>query len=251
MSKALIKELLQRFFIIHKCGGCREILVYEDRNEALCQSCALAFRVAKTESCPICLQSASECSCMPRGMEKSGALCLRKLYFYRVERKGAPQNQLVLNMKIDPVRRVADFVAQELWDIVLNELSKAHIPLDRVVLVSVPRGRRARRLQGFDQCAFLCGQISLKYQIPYFSVIKRARRSKEQKTLDRSSRLSNARSAFRLADAEQINGKYVILYDDVVTTGASMAACAELLRRAGAVGVFCISMAQVVQKSAK
>ena len=124
MRDSVIKELFQRFFIIHKCGSCREILRFEERNEALCQSCALAFRVAKTESCPVCQQSVFECTCMPRGLEKAGALCLRKLYFYRAEKRGIAQNKLLLNMKHEPNRRVADFVAQQLVDIIRNELSK-------------------------------------------------------------------------------------------------------------------------------
>ena len=251
MRDFLLKDLFQRFFIIHKCGGCREILKYEERDEALCQSCALSFRVAKTESCPICQQSVFECSCMPRGLERAGALSLRKLYFYRAEKNGASQNKLLLNLKREPNRRVAKFVAQQIFDLIKNELSKLDIPFENVVLVSVPRGRRARRIHGFDQSEFVCGLISLISSIPYFSIIKRTRQGREQKKLDRNKRFRNVRSLFDLRDADAVRGKYVVLYDDVVTTGASMAACAELLRMAGALGVFCTSMAQVPQKSVK
>ena len=251
MRELLLRELFQRFFIIHKCGSCGEILRFEERDEALCTSCALAFRVAKTESCSSCLKSVSECSCMPRGLERTGALCLRKLYFYKAEKGGAAQNRLLLNMKREPNRRVAKFVATELSHIIRDELSSLDIPLEKLLLVSVPRGRRARRRYGFDQSELVCGQLSLVSSIPYAPIIKRTRRAVEQKKLERSKRFLNVHSLFTLTDAEAVGGKYVILYDDVVTTGASMAACAELLKGSGAAGVFCVSMAQVPQNSVK
>ena len=249
MSDCALLELVKRFFIIHKCGSCQEILRYEDRAEALCESCALSFRVAKTESCPNCLKSVSECSCMPRGLEKSGALSLRKLYFYRAEKGGAPQNRLLLNLKRYPNRRVADYVASQIEDLILDETKELELGLDNFVLVNLPRGRRARRRYGFDQAELVCGLLSERSSLSYAPVIKRTRGASEQKKLDGDKRFRNVRSLFKLTDPEAVKGRYVILYDDVVTTGASMAACVKILTGAGAIGVFCISMAQVPNKS--
>ena len=64
-------------------------------------------------------------------------------------------------------------------------------------------------------------------------------------------RLENVRSLFKVSDAEAVKGRYVILLDDVVTTGASMTACTELLKKSGAFGVFCLSMAVTVENSVK
>ena len=249
MSEFVLTELIKRFFIIRKCGSCQEILRYEDRAEALCESCALSLRVAKTESCARCLQSVSECSCMPRGLEKSGALSLRKLYFYRAEKGGLPQNRLLLNLKREPNRRVAGFVARQIEELIRDETEALGQGLENFVLVNVPRGRRGRRRYGFDQAEFVCRLLSECSSIAYAPVIKRTRRATEQKKLDVDKRFRNVRSLFRLTDTEQVRGRYVILYDDVVTTGASMAACVKILTEAGALGVFCVSMAQVPNKS--
>ena len=251
MSNFWFWELFLRFFIIRKCGSCKEILKFEERNEPLCQSCALAIRVAKTESCPDCFKSVSECTCMPRGLEKTGALCLRKLYFYYPEKHSCPQNRFLLNMKREPIKRSADFVAREISDIIGNELSKLDISIEDTVIVSVPRSRHSRSFFGFDQSEIVSARLSLITSIPYHPVIKRRRRATEQKKLDRTKRFRNAGSLFRLTDPLVVERKYVILYDDVVTTGASMAACVELLRKAGVSGVFCVSMAQVPDKSIK
>ena len=44
------REIKDRFFSIRKCIGCGKILEYEERDEIFCESCALAWSVAKTES---------------------------------------------------------------------------------------------------------------------------------------------------------------------------------------------------------
>lgn len=247
----MLKEIFERFFIIHKCGGCGEILPYELRNEALCQSCALAVRIAKTESCSKCSQSVSECACMPRGLEKAGALCLRKLYFYRAEKGRAVPNRLLLYLKREPNKRVAHFVAGELWEVIERELTEIGVTAENMCLVSIPRGRKAHREYGFDQAALVCRHMSEISGVPYLPVIGRVRRAVEQKKLDRGKRFRNVESLFMLKETGPLRGKYVILYDDVVTTGASMAACVKLLSGTGVSGVFCISLAQVPENSVK
>lgn len=245
MGRAFIKELFERFFVINKCGGCREILSYEERGNALCDRCALELRVAKTESCPACLKSAVDCGCMPRILEKKGALCLRKLYFYKAQKSRAAQNRLLLYLKKNPNRRMARFLGEALWDLAHAELSALEATSENTVIVNLPRGRRSKRVYGFDQAELICGELSSVSGVPYVAALKRRRGGREQKHLDRGKRFGNVRSLFTVSSADAVKGKYVILFDDVVTTGASMAACTELLVKCGAAGVICLSVAQV------
>ena len=246
-----LKHIVERFFTVHKCGGCGEILDFEISSNALCYECALRWRVAKTESCPICSQSAFECSCMPKALSKRGVLSLRKLYFYNKKRDKEPQNRLLYHLKKHPNKRMAAFVARELCPIMLSELSVLDATSENTVIVNIPRGRRSKRIYGFDQTALVCGELSDISGITYISAIRRRRSGKEQKDLNSSKRFRNVVSLFEISDADAVKGRYVVLFDDVVTTGASMCACVEILKKAGAVGIFCISMAQVPQNTVK
>ena len=251
MSRELLRELYERFFVINKCGGCSQILAFEDRYDVLCPECALAFRVSKTESCQRCHQSVSECRCMPKILERRGALCLRKLFFYKPQKYKAPQNRMLLSLKRFPNRPLAGFVAEELWEAVKRELSVIDATEENTVIVGVPRGIPSRRAYGYDQSELVGRELSRVSKIPYAVAIGRRWGGRVQKRLDRKMRLENVRSLFKVADAEAVKGRYVILLDDVVTTGASMTACTELLKKSGAFGVFCLSMAVTVENSVK
>ncbi len=240
------REFFDRFLIVRKCAGCGEILSYEQCHEAFCASCQLRWRVAKTENCKTCFRPAVECTCSPKGLSESGALCLRKLIFYRAERSGEAENRLIYDLKHRPSKRRADFVAEELSSAVMEELSVLGVtdPEKDVVIVSVPRGTRARIDYGFDQSELIAGSLARRLDIPYVPAIARRRGGREQKKLGRERRFRNVSHLFFLKEAETVRGKCVLLFDDVVTTGASMAACVSLLRNADVQSVICLCIAQ-------
>ena len=220
-----LREFLDYYVYVQKCGGCGEILPDERKQTAFCSACHLRWTVAKTENCANCFRPAVECTCMPKGLSSVGALCLRKLIFYHTERGEQPQNKLIYFLKRNPNRRMARFVAEELKGAILTELEvlgKKDLASE-CVLVSVPRGRLARNTYGFDQAELVCRELSACVGIPFARVIRRRMGGKEQKRLSRDRRFRNIRHLFRLVDAEAVRGKCVLLFDDVVTTGASMA----------------------------
>ncbi len=246
-----IKELYKRFFVIHQCGGCRQILDHEFAYDALCPECRLRWNIAKTESCPICAQSAVECTCMPKVLARSGALTLRKLYFYSDQKEKEPQNKLLYFIKKNPNKRMADFIASELMGQMREELEVLGVEPKDVLLVSIPRGHRSKRIYGFDQSEFICKRLSLLTGTPYLPLLKRRHGGKEQKQLDRKQRLKNMEKLLYIKDSSAAEGKYIILFDDVVTTGAGMSASTAILKKAGAKGVICQCIAQVPEKGKK
>ena len=72
-----------------------------------------------------------------------------------------------------------------------------------------------------------------------------ARRKDRQAGLPFEQRLANVAGAFRVQDPDLIEGRRVLLVDDVITTGATAAACPQALLAAGAESVFAIALATV------
>jgi ComF family protein len=119
------------------------------------------------------------------------------------------------------------------------------------VLVPVPVHAGRRRRRGYDQAELLAQSAAAALNLPCAPILERARATIAQFDLDRSARSLNVAGAFRLrADpagrsaCRPLAGRWIILVDDVVTTGASLAACAVSLLESGAVGVSAITVAR-------
>jgi ComF family protein len=123
------------------------------------------------------------------------------------------------------------------------------------LLVPVPvHADRARR-RGYDQAELIARVAGERLGVPCASILERRRATIAQFDLDRSARATNVAGAFGLRaglpeaiagiPAERaLDGRWVILIDDVVTTGATLSACAETLVAAGALGVSAITVAR-------
>ncbi len=240
-----VREFLDRFVFVRKCGGCGQLLEYDFCKDAFCPACRMKWNQVKVEPCPKCYGAALECACMPKGLSVTGALSLRKLMFYSPRRMGEPQNRMIYRIKHRPSRRISSFLAGELLPAVKEELKALGVDgKTDAVLVSMPRGRRAAATYGFDQSDLLCQALSAQSELPYVPIIRRKRGGKEQKKLGKDRRFRNIQSLFLLDPAFSVSGKYVFLLDDVVTTGASMAAGIHLMKKAGAKAVICLCIAQ-------
>jgi len=112
------------------------------------------------------------------------------------------------------------------------------------VLVPVPASPDRVRERGYDQALLLARVAGRQLRLPVVEAVRRTHETAAQFDLDRSARGTNVRNAFEVAAAEQIRGRWVVLVDDVVTTGATLAACAEALLRAGAKAVSAVTVAR-------
>ncbi len=241
------QEYARKLFLVHKCASCRQVLDVQSFNEALCPECRMGFDVAKTESCPNCFRAAFECTCQPKALSAAGSLCLRKLFFYHAEKDNEPQNKIIYFMKHHKSKRAPHFVASELYRAIDAELGALGIsePDRDVIIVNLPRGKRAVIEYGTDQSFEVCKALSQISGIPHEKLLLRKFGGKEQKKLSAAERKRNVKDLIYLNEklVQKAKGKYVVLFDDVVTTGASMSACLPLLRKIGVKGVICCTLA--------
>jgi ComF family protein len=117
-----------------------------------------------------------------------------------------------------------------------------------VLLVPVPLHRWRLWGRGFNQAALLArGLAKAGHGVLLVDGLERVRATRPSVGLDRAGRAENVKGAFRVRDIEAVQGRRVVLVDDVLTTGATASACAKVLRKAGAAAVDVLTWARVVR----
>jgi ComF family protein len=128
------------------------------------------------------------------------------------------------------------------------------------VLVPVPASPDRVAERGYDQAELIARAAGRVCGLPAHPLLERTRRTTAQFDLDRRSRAGNVAGAFRLrpdalgpgfgsarADrpgSDRLGGTWVVLVDDVLTTGSTLAACARVLLDQGAVAVSAVTVAR-------
>ncbi|WP_042704316.1 ComF family protein [Azospirillum sp. B506] len=122
---------------------------------------------------------------------------------------------------------------------------------DRLLPVPLHRARLFHRR--YNQAALLAQALSRHSGVPVTpDLLQRQRFTPTQGGLDRQGRHRNVKGAFRLRPGqsakEQVTGRRLVLIDDVMTTGATLAECTRVLLRAGAARVDVLTLARVVHR---
>jgi ComF family protein len=112
-------------------------------------------------------------------------------------------------------------------------------------LVPVPIHPQRLRERGYNQASLLAAQLGRVCQLPTTELLVRRRATTRQHRLDRAARLQNLRDAFGVVPDARAP-PVVILVDDILTTSATLEACAAVLRDAGVVRVFGFAVAREV-----
>ena len=117
------------------------------------------------------------------------------------------------------------------------------------LLVPVPVHAERRRRRGYDQAELIATAATQTLRLPISPLLERVRATTAQFDLDRRSRATNVTGAFALRPGgprgpAPLGGRWIVLVDDVVTTGATLSACAAPLLDAGAVGVSAVTVAR-------
>jgi ComF family protein len=128
--------------------------------------------------------------------------------------------------------------------------------LDSPIVTPVPLHASRRRQRGFDQAELLArglvrrlrreGRLGGLQLAP--GSLRRVRATLPQVGLSASARRENVNGVFSVVRPEQVRNRTVVLIDDVMTTGATLSACAAALKQAGASRVLALSLARAAPK---
>lgn len=126
---------------------------------------------------------------------------------------------------------------------ILGDYCKAE-QLSGDAIIPLPLHHKRKQERGFNQSELLAERVASLNRIPLLlGTVERVKYTEQQAHLDAAARRRNMQHAFRWKSA-QAAPKRVLLIDDVLTTGATMAACADALRLAGCQEVRGVALAR-------
>lgn len=218
------------------CAGC------EREGSWLCSACIGAIAWDANVTCIGCDRIArwgTTCDSCRRALPIDGVLAMTRFDAPAIRR-------LIHLVKYTPARDAAGaFVPLvNAWAAREGSAVRAEAWGAAPLIVPVPLHRRRERERGFNQSAILASALASQLGAPIVSALARPRATLPQAELDRARRLGNVAGAFVCDDGTAITGRAVLLVDDVVTTGATLAACARVLRASGARTVWGFALAR-------
>lgn len=238
--KGVLSQLLSLVFV-PKCTACGDTL---PSSTALCSRCEKMYLLESKYLCGGCERTHRMCLCR---IDFAGSkIPFLHVTGYDVKRTSVSKS-LILRIKDNNIRAAFDFLADEML-VVLKERYVRLLERASVVITYVPRSRRARRRAGHDQSEQIAKRIAEKSGAVFMPLFKN-NGVKVQKYLHRDEREENARQNYELISPElRLDGLVVVIIDDIVTTGASMGACAAMAKSVGAKAVIALSAAKTEYK---
>ena len=205
------------------CAGCGRY------GELLCRGCLAVFRPATDPR--------DRFAAADPGTVIGGALDLAIAAFAHT----GPARRALQRLKYGAAGRLATPLARAALP-ALEELLTVCGPLP---LVPVPVHPARLRQRGYNQAALLAAELGRRAGLPVVEILERRRATTRQHGLGRVARLHNLRGAFAVREGHRVPPA-AILVDDILTTSATLEACAETLRRAGSEHVFGFAVAREV-----
>jgi ComF family protein len=137
------------------------------------------------------------------------------------------------------------WLAPDMAELLQNCINAEYTGRKFDLVVPVPLYHVRRRERGFNQSAVLAHELGKRIScksVP--GMLRRIRPTTTQTNLTAPQRLSNVKNAFKSRRAKWLAGRRVLLVDDVMTTGATVNACAKALKKGGALSVHVVTVAR-------
>ncbi len=217
-----------------ECIGCKK------EGEWLCGPCAGRIPIEEQNECMVCKTSG--------GAGRTCFMCRREIPLARLVRV-FPYDALVVKralqlIKYNYVKNLLDplvIAAMPYWR---KALEQNDIDLRALVFIPVPLHARRKRERGFNQSEIIAEAVAKECGAKFVNVLKRRRYTYPQVDLDEKDRRRNIQGAFICADADAAENQYVVVVDDVATTGSTLKECALALLNCKAKEVWGLTLAK-------
>jgi len=231
----LCDRLLLRASRIPVCENC--LASFARLQGALCETCGQPLATWSFGNAPGPQQASPvslcpECRVRTYGFDRARSFASYKAFLVRA----------IVLLKFERIEPLGRWFAERLAEVAAQHGLAADI------VVPVPLHRQRERERGYNQAKLIARPLARKLGLPCRSLLLvRSRPRPDKHILSLEERWESVRGAFATRPGTQVDNLRVLLVDDVMTTGATLDACAKALRGAGAKSVIGLTVARAAR----
>ncbi len=200
-------------------------------DSALCKKCYKEYLELKRRRCSVCNKPLYECSCSNDYLRKHSVKKVIKVFRYGKSDEYLSGNHLIYSLKQDYRHDVIAFLSDKLSNAIKKSITKLNG--NDFIIANIPRRKEAIRMFGYDHARLLAKEVAGKLDIQFIPLLY-SKSKKAQKEAVSEERFKNVEYEYNVYEDFSLKGKRVILVDDIITTGASMAKGAAMIKALGA-----------------
>ena len=216
------------------CLGCEKKI----SQEYLCQECREKIIFLSPPRCRYCLK--------PLSVNSSSICkeCSRKIYPYKRLISATAYKEPMLSLIHHFKYKNCDYLADFLSSLVVNHLKKMGFnPNKYKLIIPVPLHKDKLKTRGYNQAGLLSKLLSNYFKIPFKDdIIDNTNIRPSQTKLPKQKRKKNVEGIFVVK--KELDGKEIILVDDIFTTGSTVNACSRALKEKGAGSITVITVSK-------
>lgn len=146
----------------------------------------------------------------------------------------------ILRFKFKGVTAYADCYGR-----MMAECVREHLNGQYDLITWVPLSTKRAKTRGYDQAMLLALAVALELDdVAVETLVKTANVQAQSTISNKEMRRANVSGVYELKDKELVDGKRILLIDDIITTGSTLAECARVLLMSGAEAVVCATLAR-------
>ena len=235
-------DFLKISFLTRQCLLCDEPMSH-DVDEPICDECYEKWVEWEGLDCNNCHKTCKECRCMPSALRNINQLGLIKSCVFYDSKRAKDFTGLFYKLKNEYDLSIVDLFVGKMCDAILDACEEKGIDYKKFVVTYVPRRKTSRIWHTYDHAEGLAKAVGKRLGLKVVKSMINTSKI-QQKSLNKNERIINAKKNYHLKKNFKLEDKFYILIDDVMTTGATILACANCLKKAGAIVVFPVTFAR-------